>query len=175
MRYKVIPGPADEDLLYAVSDAVPLVPGSVEDCCTRIRDRTSLASREEAREWLTFCQALGLVAETDRGYHRVRDPPEGETLATAFEENVLGAREVLDAFDTADGPLDVAGAFEAVSDVVPRWERSRDPDWEVEWRGRVRRLLEWGVVFGHLERTANGTDPLADRVTYSPLPDTGRR
>lgn len=159
MRYKVIPGPGDQNLLHAVSDAVPLVPGSVEDCCTRIRDRTAVPSREEAREWLTFCQALGLVAETDRGYHRVRDPPDDEALATAFEENVFGAREVLDALDTADGPLDVSGAFEAVSHVVPRWERNRDPDWEIEWRGRVSRLLEWGVVFGHLERTGEGYRP----------------
>jgi hypothetical protein len=156
MRYKVVPGPVDGDLLHAVSQAVPLVPGSVEDCCTRIRDRTALASREEAREWLTFCQALGLVGETDRGYYRVRDPPGEGALAAAFEEHVFGAREVLDALGAADRTLDAAGAFEAVREDVPRWERSRDPDWEAEWRERVRRLLEWGVVFGHLERTSEG-------------------
>ena len=159
MRYKVIPGPANGDLLCAVRDAVPLVPGSVGDCCTRIRDRTAVSSREEAREWLTFCQALGLVDETDRGYHRVRDPPGGEALAVAFEEGVFGAREVVDSLDSADGPLDATDAFEAVRDSVPRWERDRSPDWESEWRGRVRRLLEWGVVVGHLERTDEGYRP----------------
>ena len=156
MRYKVVPGPVDEDLLHAVSEAVPLVPGSVEDCCTRIRDRTGVPSREEAREWLTFCQALGLVDETDRGYYRVRDPPDGEALAAAFEDGVFGARELLDALDAADEPLDAATAFAAVRDRVPRWERDRDPDWEAEWHGRVRRLLEWGVAFGHLERADDG-------------------
>jgi len=149
----------DEDLLRAVTQAVPLVPGSVEDCCTRIRDRTALDSREEAREWLTFCRALGLVRETDRGYYRVRDPPDGEALAAAFEENVFGARELLDALDAADEPLSAEAAFAAVRDAVPRWERGRDPDWESEWRGRVRRLLEWGVAFGHLERTGGGHRP----------------
>lgn len=159
MRYKVIPGPADEELLHAVSDAVPLVPGSVEDCCTRIRDRTAVPSREGAREWLTFCQALGLVDETGRGYYRVRDPPDGEALAVAFEEGVFGAREVLDRLDSVDCTLDAEAAFEAVREVVPRWERNRDPDWEAKWRGRVRRLLEWGVVFGHLERAEDGYRP----------------
>ena len=161
MRYKVIPGPVDEDLLQAVSEAVPLVPGSVEDCCTRIRDRTALSSREEAREWLTFCQALGLVVETDRGYHRVRDPPEREALAAAFAEGVFGAREAFEAVDSAEGALDTTEVFEAVSGVVPRWERDRDPDWEAEWRGRVQRLLEWSVVFGHLERTGERYQPAA--------------
>ncbi len=159
MRYKVIPGPVDGELLYAVRDAVPLVPGSVEDCCTRIRDRTAVPSREEAREWLTFCQALGLVDETDRGYYRVRNSPDGEALAVAFEEGVFGAREVLDTLDSADGPLDTTATFEAVRDSVPRWERDRGRDWESEWRGRVRRLLEWGVVVGHLERADEGYRP----------------
>jgi hypothetical protein len=159
MRYKVVPGPVDEDLLHAVREAVPLVPGSVEDCCTRIRDRTGVPSREKAREWLTFCQALGLVDETDRGYYRVRDPPDGEALAAAFEDGVFGARELLDVLDTADDPLDPAAVFEAVSDRVPRWERDRDPGWEAEWHDRVRRLLEWGVVFGYLDRTDDGYRP----------------
>lgn len=156
MRYKVVPGPADEELLRAVSAAVPLVPGSVEDCCTRIRDRTAIPSREEARRWLTFCQALGLVNETDRGYYRLRDPPDDDALTAAFEESVFGAREVLDALDSADQALGAEAAFEAVRETVPRWERDRDPDWEAEWRERARRLVEWAVVFGHLERVDDG-------------------
>lgn len=156
MRYKVVPGPADLDLLYAVADAVPLVPGSVEDCCTRIRNRTALPSREDAREWLTFCQALGLVSETDRGYHRHREQPDRDALATAFEERVLGVREALDALDVAEGPLDTPAVFEAVREVVPRWERSRETDWEREWRARVDRLLAWATVLGLAEHTDGG-------------------
>jgi len=174
MRYKVVPGPVDGALLDAVSGAVPLVPGSVEDCCTRIRDRTALGSREGAREWLTFCQALGLVDETDRGYYRVRDPPGNEALAAAFSTEVFGAREVLDALGSADRALGVAETFEAVRDAVPRWERDRKPNWEVEWHGRVRRLLEWGTVFGYLERAGEADLP-ADRVTYSRQPSTNTR
>jgi hypothetical protein len=156
MRYKVVPGPADEELLRAVSAAVPLVPGSVEDCCTRIRDRTAIPSREEARRWLTFCQALGLVNETGRGYYRPRDPPGDDELAVGFEEGVFGAREVLDTLDSADRTLDAEAAVETVHEVVPRWERDRDPDWEAEWRERARRLVEWAVVLGHLERVDDG-------------------
>jgi len=57
MRYKPVPEPRGVDALLAVRDAVLLVPGTVEDCCTRIRDRTGIASRDAAREWLTFCRA----------------------------------------------------------------------------------------------------------------------
>jgi len=156
MRYKVVPEPVDHDLLVAVRDAVPLVPGSVEDCCTRIRDRTALPSRERAREWLTFCEALELVASTDRGYHRHRETPDRAALADRFRHRVFGAGEVLDALAAADGPLGARATFEAVGPAVPRWERERSPDWEGEWADRVRRLLEWGVVFGCVERAAGG-------------------
>jgi hypothetical protein len=156
MRYKVVPGPADLDLLYAVADAVPLVPGSVEDCCTRIRDRTALPSREDAREWLTFCQALGLVTETEQGYYRDREQPGHDALAAAFQEGILGAREAIDALEAADEPLNVPEVFAAVREVVPRWERSREADWEREWRDRVDRLLEWAVVLGLVERVEGG-------------------
>ncbi len=156
MRYKVAPGPPDRERLHAVSEAVPLVPASVEDCCTRIRDRTAVPSREVAREWLTFCQGLGLVDETDRGYYRLRDPPDDDALAAAFNQGVFGAREVLAALDSADRALGAEAVFEAVREVVPKWERDRSPDWEAKWRERVRRLLGWGVVFGHLERAEDG-------------------
>jgi hypothetical protein len=156
VRYKIVPEPVDPDLLEAVRGAVPLVPGSVEDCCTRIRDRTALPSREEAREWLTFCQALGLVAETDRGYYRIRDDPDPATLRERFRESVFGAREIHEALVAAGEPLDAAAVFESVRGAVPRWERDRRVDWETEWRDRVRVLLEWGVAFGQVERADGG-------------------
>jgi hypothetical protein len=151
MRYKVVPEPRGVDLLLSARDAVPLVPGSVEDCCTRIRDRTGIESRDAAREWLTFCQALGLVEGTDRGYRRIRDEPGRDALGQAFGDHVFGVEETLQALDTEE-PRDVRAVFERGRGIVPRWERDRYPDWEDEWRERIRRLLEWGVAFGCVER-----------------------
>ena len=151
MRYKVVPDPVDPDLLVATRKSLPLVPGSVEDCCTRVRDRTDVPSREDAREWLTFLQALGLAAETDRGFHRVREEPDRDALREAFLGNVFGAREVRDALAAGDRPVPPDEAFELVRDTVPGWERDRDPGWESEWRRRVGLLLEWGVVLGAFE------------------------
>ena len=148
MRYKVVPEPRSLEGLLAARDALPLVPGTVEDCCTRIRDRTDVPSRDAARELLTFLQALGLAAETDRGFHRVRGEVAEADLRGAFLDNVFGASEVVDALATADGPLGDDDALAAVRDDVPTWERSRHQDWEREWRDRVTRLLDWAVVFG---------------------------
>jgi hypothetical protein len=152
MRYKVVPAPADRALLSDVHEALPLVPGSVEDCCTRIRDRTSVHSRDDAREWLTFAEALGLAADTDRGYHRVRDPPGDEELASAFVGNVFPVEEVLDALADASEPLDTAGVFAAVREDVPKWERDRYADWEDEWQDRIDLVFAWCVEFGLVEQ-----------------------
>lgn len=154
MRYKVVPEPRSVEFLRDVQAALPLVPGSVEDCCSRIRDRTDLQSRDEAREYLTFAQALGLAAEGERGYHRTRAEGSNEGLANGFRERVFGAREVLESLD--DGPKSVEEGFAAIRDAVPNWERDRHSDWEAEWRERTERLLEWGVEFGLLERTDDG-------------------
>jgi len=147
MRYKVVPEPLpDADALGDAQRAVPLVPGSVEDCCTRLRDRLGLASRDEARELLTFLEALGLATETDRGYRRTdRDP---EALADPFRNRVFGARELLAAVDAADGPLTAGAAFERLRGDVPTWERHRHEHWDAEWRTRVERLLEWARLLG---------------------------
>lgn len=159
MRYKVVPpAPADLSTLAEARRAVPLVPGTVEDCCTRIRDRVGLPARDDAREWLTFMQALDLAAETDRGFRR-RDDREREALARAFRERVFGAREVLDHLADAPGPVEADSAFEAVRDEVPAWERSRAPDWEDTWRERVGHLLEWAVLLGLAERADGGYRP----------------
>jgi len=156
MRIKVVPAPADRALLADVHEALPLVPDSVEDCCTRIRDRTTIPSRDEAREWLTFAEALDLAAETERGFHRVRDPPSDDALAGAYIENVFGVEEVVTALADAEEPLGQRGAFDAIRGAVPQWERNRDPDWEAEWTDRVGHLLAWGVEFGVCERTGDG-------------------
>jgi hypothetical protein len=114
-----------------------------------------LADREDAVEWLTFLRALGLVAETDRGFERRRDP-DRDALAATFCDRVFGAREVLDALSAADAPLTVDEAFGRVRDDVPDWERNRHADWERTWRDRVRRLLGWAALFGLTGRTTVG-------------------
>jgi len=150
MRYKVAPPARSVAFLRDVQSALPLVPGTVDDCCARIMDRTDLQSRDEAREYLTFVQALGLATETDRGYSQVRDGPADDELCERFREHVFGAREVLETL--ADGPKTVAACFEIVRDTVPRWERERHVDWEAEWQARTERLLGWAVEFGLLRR-----------------------
>jgi hypothetical protein len=123
------------------------VPGSVDDCCLALQRRGEVPDREAAQEWLPFLVALGLAGERDGDYYRKQVDPETEPLAERFREGVYGVSEVLDAL-AADGPLTAEAAFEATRDLVPRWERNRDPDWESTWRDRTRRCLEWGVELG---------------------------
>jgi len=151
VRYKIVPAPRDREFLAAAQRALPLVPGTVEDCCLRLVDETAAPSRDAAREYLTFLQALELVAETDRGYKRRRVDLDDADLGDAFERRVFGASEVLDAL-RAGGSLTADEAFEAIRDAVPRWERDRHADWESEWRERTERLLDWSVAFGLASR-----------------------
>lgn len=160
VRYKVVPPVRDVAFLRAVADALPLVPGTVEDCCARIRDRTAVPARDEAREWLTFCRALGLAAETERGYHRVGDEPGEEEIVAGFRDRVFGAREVLEA--VGDGATATA-VFEEIRAGVPQWERAREEDWESTWQERTERLLGWAVVFGLVERESEEYRVVADR------------
>jgi hypothetical protein len=155
VRYKVVPPVRSIAFLREASDQLPLVHGTVEDCCSRIRDGTALQSRDVAREYLTFCQALGLAGEADAGYYRPRESPEDEALAESVVERVYVAREALDAVD--GGVRTPAAVFEnGVEDCVPRWERDREDDWRGKWRERTERLLEWAVVFGLLDRIGDG-------------------
>ena len=155
MRYKIVPPARDRKFLLEVRDALPLVPGSENDCCARIRDRTDVDSRADARKWLTFCVALGLAAETNRGYHRLRDEPAADELGERLLENVYPAREALASLREA-GPATADETFEALRDRMPRWERSRHVDWAAEWRERIANLLEWCVAFGLARREGNG-------------------
>jgi len=150
MRYKVAPPARSLEFLRTAREAIPLVPDDEADCCVSIQRATDVSDRERAREYLTFIRALGLVAETERGYHRTRDPLDREALATAFREQVFPVTELLAAVDA--GADSHNSAFEAVRGEIPRWERERDPAWERTWRKRVERLLGWAVVFGSLAR-----------------------
>lgn len=158
MRYKIVPPARDLAFLDAAQRAVPLVPGTVEDCCLRIVDETTAPSRDAAREYLTFLEALELVAETSRGFERRRVDAAEADLADAFERRVFGASELLDTLRAAES-LTVAEAFEELREEVPRWERDRHTDWETEWRERTERLLEWCVTFGLATREGDRYRP----------------
>lgn len=151
MRYKVAP-PVDRETLVATHEAVPLVPGSTDDCCARIRKRVDLPTRDDAETWLVFLDALELVERTDRGYRRRRRDVDPDALATPFREQVYGVQELLAALADADDPLSADAAFERLRGEIPDWERNRHADWEATWRERVRRLLEWAVFFDLAER-----------------------
>ena len=154
MRHKPVPPvPDDLETLGQVRGAVSLVPREEESCCLWLMDRANVPSEDEARTWLTFLTALGLVEETDRGFVCTRDPtdPDREHLATAFEEGVYGVRELVEIADET-GPVNAEAAFRRFREHVPRWERHRSDRWERTWRERVGRLLEWGVLLGVFER-----------------------
>ncbi|WP_276259177.1 hypothetical protein [Haloglomus litoreum] len=165
MRFKVVPRLPDAvreepgvalDLLARARDAVPLVPKSEDDCCMRVVNAGVVGARDDASEWLTFARALDLVAETDRGYHRVRDAPDPTdadgraALADRFRERVFGTEELLAALAAADDGLTADAAFERFRDRIPNWERRRHTDPEEVWRDRVERLLDWAVVLGQV-------------------------
>lgn len=150
MRRKPVPPAASLDRLAEVQAALPLVPGAVEDCCQRLQDRAGVPDRERAQTWLPFLAALGLANERDEKYYRARNDPEREQLAQQFQANVYGASEMLEAVDGK--AANASTVFEATRDVVPKWERNRDPAWEQTWRERTERLLEWAAVFGLLEQ-----------------------
>jgi len=140
--------------LRTAREAIPLVPDSEADCCRAIQTATDVSDRETAREYLVFLQALGLVAESDRGYYRTRNDPDRADLATAFEESVFGVDVLLATLGSE--PVDADAAFDALRDEIPRWERERHADWEAIWLERVTNLLEWAVLFGLAEKTADG-------------------
>lgn len=155
VRLKPVPAPTDDlDDLERVRRAVPLVPETENDCCHRVMTRYGVPSRDEARTWLTFLRALGLVAEAKRGFHRTRDDPGREELAARFRERVYGAREVLDAL--GDQPRSPEAVFDDVEGIVPEWERHKDPAWRRTWTERVSRLLGWAVLFGLAESSGDG-------------------
>lgn len=165
MRLKPVPpAPDDRDRLRQARRSVPLVPGSENDCCARIQRRIDVPERDEARTWLTFLRALGLVEETARGYARTRHDLEWDATAAAFRDGVFAAREVLAALDDAGEPLPPDAIFDRVEHLVPQWERHRDPTWRDTWRERVERLLDWAVLFELVEHHDDGSYSLAGGV-----------
>lgn len=156
MEFKPVPEPPDDlEGLESIRAAVPRVPKPQTDCCQRLQRRVpSIADRDEGADWLTFLRALELADEYDRGYARTDDEPPRAALGERFRERVVLAEAVCSALDPE--PASAGDVFERVRGSVPEWERRRVDDWESVWSDRVRRLLDWAVLFGVAERTPDG-------------------
>ncbi|WP_280587682.1 hypothetical protein [Halorubrum sp. Boch-26] len=164
MRLKPVPEPpAALDDLRELQRAVPLVPGSTDDCCARLRDRCGLSDRRVANDWLAFLRALELVRETSRGFVRADAEPTPELVREGLTEGVLHAPEAIAALRAAapEAPLTPDALFEATRDSVPRHDRARDPEWEATWRDRAARLLEW-LALVDLARSVPADSPSPD-------------
>ncbi|RAW45591.1 hypothetical protein DQW50_08580 [Halorubrum sp. 48-1-W] len=146
MRLKPVPEPpAELAELSAFQRAVPLVPGSTDDCCARLRDRRDLPNRQRANDWLAFLRTLGLVRETPRGFVRTDADPTRERVREGLREGVLFVPEALSLLRSASPaePVTADALFAATRESVPRHDRARDVDWERTWRDRADRLLRW--------------------------------
>ena len=83
MRYKAVPDLPGEaaggdaiQWLTASQRAVPLVPGTEDDCCRRLQARLDLPTREAARELLVFLAALADAdgpLDVDEAFAAVRE------------------------------------------------------------------------------------------------------
>ncbi|WP_200531916.1 hypothetical protein [Halorubrum sp. LN27] len=174
MRLKPVPEPPDElDDLRAFQRAVPLVPGSTDDCCARLRERRGLSDRQTANDWLAFLRALGLARETPRGFVRTDAEPTPELVREGLQEGVLLVPEALSALRAASAadPLTPDDLFAATRESVPRHDRARDPNWEATWRGRADRLLRWLALVDLAEpvpatEPTEGGDPEPRSVAY---------
>ncbi|MBP1921433.1 hypothetical protein J2751_000422 [Halorubrum alkaliphilum] len=157
MRLKPVPEPpTDLDALDAFRRAVPLVPGSEDDCCARLRDRRDLADRQAANDWLAFLRALGLARETPRGFVRSDAAATPELVREGLRDGVLLVPETLALLRDAstEEPVTPASLFAATRESVPRHDRARDPKWEATWRERADRLLRWLALVNLAEAVA---------------------
>lgn len=193
MKFKLVPeAPETVAFVADAQAAVPMVPGSEDDCCARLMRRLGFRSRDVARTWLTFLRALGLAEETDDGFKRLPADPTPGYVREQFLSGVYGAGDVADALLAAEGTEEATGnsdeggggltvdeAFAAFVDRVPNWERFRTNDWESVWRERVERHLAWFALLDLAEErdgayVATGTlrdlrdegDDTADRTEH---------
>lgn len=157
MRIKSVPPAPDSiDVLAEVQRATPLVPEPEESCCVRVASRMEWIDKDEARRWLAFMRALGLVEAGELGYVRTRVTPDPATLKAPFRSNIFGVEEIRTALKGSSSVTPEA-AFEALRPTVPQWERHRNPGtWEYHWQERVTAILEWSCLFGLAERTDEG-------------------
>lgn len=156
MRFKVVPPVRSRAFIREAHWSLPLVPSSENDCCALLMNH-GIDSRDEAREWITFLRALGLVSEENgRFYQRQVDPSDRE-LASAFRERVYAANELLNLVAETESPLKVEELFEQGQEqgIIPQWERYQQ-DWENVWRVRIQRILAWGCEFNLLKQREEG-------------------
>ncbi|GAB7090427.1 hypothetical protein JCM18237_06980 [Halorubrum luteum] len=170
MRLKPVPEPpAELSRVRELQRAVPLVPGSEDDCCVRLHDRCGLPNRQAANDWLAFLRMLGLVEETPRGFRRTEADPTPQRVRERLTDGVLLAPTALEVVRDAapSDPVTATELFEATRDAVPRHDRARDPDWESAWRDRADRLLRWFALVDLARPVETGTTErdVADDVT----------
>lgn len=157
MRFKPLPEPPEGlDAVGDAQSAVPLVPGSENDCCARLMRREGFESRDVARTWLTFLRALELAEETDSGFRRTDRDPTFENVRESFRERVFGASETVDVLREADEPLPSEQVFERLRETVPGWERERRRSWVEHWQERTETLLDWLVLLDLAAREDGG-------------------
>ena len=157
MRLKPLPEPPETlDSVRKAQRALPLVPGSENDCCARLMRRRGFPSRDVARTWLTFLRALELAAETDSGFKRTDRDPTVEHLRESFLGRVFGAEEALAALEERETALSAEAAFTELRGMVPGWERHKQRGWEDVWADRVGDLLEWLALLDLAKRTDAG-------------------
>ncbi len=162
MKFKVLPEPPhDIAAVTSIHRGVPLVPDSEVSCCARLLQRTDIARQDDAKEWLTFLRALELVEKEAGQYQRRQTPVDAATLQEPFLDNIYLAAEALAVVEAAETPLPATDVFTRLSDSLPTWDQHRYHDPESVWRDRVRRILEWEVILGLLDRTADGYQPSA--------------
>ncbi|WP_276253361.1 hypothetical protein [Halomontanus rarus] len=161
MQFKLVPAaPDDLEYVETVQRAVPLVPGSEDDCCARIMRRTEIAPRDEARTWLTFLRALELAEEGPSGFTRTRRDPDPEHLRTAFRDRLYGVDRILEILAEADEPLSSEAVYDRFKDDVPTYEQYRWSErLEAVWSERLDRLLEWAALLDLAERVDDGYQP----------------
>jgi len=118
VKFKPVPpAPEEFDYVERVQRAVPLVPGTEDDCCGRLVDRLDI-SRDDARTWLTFLRALELAEETPSGYRRTGAEPTVPACRAALLTRVFAADAVRETLAEA-GRLTADETFERVRERVP--------------------------------------------------------
>ncbi|MCU4754397.1 hypothetical protein OB919_20885 [Halobacteria archaeon AArc-curdl1] len=164
MQFKLVPkAPESVAYLETVQAAVPLVPGTEDDCCARIMRQTDISPRDEARTWLTFLRALELATEGPSGFHRVRgrpaptDPAEFSRLRESFSTRVYGVDRILTILEAADEPLSADAVFDRFRESIPQYEQHKHRNRLREiWGERVARILEWAVLFDLAKKGSDG-------------------
>ncbi len=157
MRFKWVPEPPETvEALEAIHRAIPLVPASESTCLQRLVDReTAIETRDEATQWLTFLRALDAVDQTPSGYRRLQADLRDNELCGRLIEGIYGARELRDLLASADEPLSVEPIVDRAAE-LPTWDRHHHTDHQRVHRRRHRRLVDWFVLCGMVEKAATG-------------------